>query len=289
MPVVSQMRVVRVRDLCQYNMFQRNCHFKCCSKLHQCEIIICETCDNNQLECYECGGNSDVETWFLTKVFHFNISLSVSDDITYRMPKLSTCPLCYEIVKDPIKHVLSTCSWSIDSGRYTWRHNNVLKYIVHKFLMNCRSQVRSDLPDTPNFNGGTMDPSIVVTKLIPDLVLTTQTEIIIFEFSLPHFSNIQIKHEQKERKYKPFETTITSYKTTVLCVEIGSNGWISGENIDRLWSVHNLSKAQISFENFLSDISEIALISSYHIAQQSHNTEWNPPTDDLFNAYYTYQ
>ena len=43
-----------------------------------------------------------------------------------------TCPLCNEKPKT-LEHVLSFCETTLGNGRYTWRHNRVLKELV-KFI-----------------------------------------------------------------------------------------------------------------------------------------------------------
>ena len=43
------------------------------------------------------------------------------------------CMLCGE--SETLHHVLSNCKYALDTGRYTWRHNKVLKEVVEATKM----------------------------------------------------------------------------------------------------------------------------------------------------------
>ena len=57
------------------------------------------------------------------------------------------CKLCN--CKDTLLHVVNACKVALDQGRYTWRHDSILKCIV-KIIKDLRKSVKvyADLPGT---------------------------------------------------------------------------------------------------------------------------------------------
>ena len=59
---------------------------------------------------------------------------------------------------------------ALQEGRYTYRHDNILKYIS-----DCLDRVKFtcyvDIPGCQTPAGGTLPPSLVVTALRPDIVI----------------------------------------------------------------------------------------------------------------------
>ena len=97
------------------------------------------------------------------------------------------CPFCGNI--QTLLHILSNCSVSLDQGRYTWRHNSVLKTIidlVRPFLAS-NFQLYSDIPGYEAPHGGTIPPHILTTSLRPDLFIVNEYEAkaILFELTVP--------------------------------------------------------------------------------------------------------
>ena len=71
------------------------------------------------------------------------------------------CPFCGNI--QTLAHILSNCSISLDQGRYTWRHDLILKYI-HSSLDNSKFQSYVDIENC-QINGGTIPPHLPDTSL----------------------------------------------------------------------------------------------------------------------------
>jgi len=67
-------------------------------------------------------------------------------------------------------HILNCCSTSLNQGRYTWRHNNLLEY-MSKCLDKTKFEIYIDIPEHTTPSGGTIPPSLCVTPLKPDLVI----------------------------------------------------------------------------------------------------------------------
>ena len=57
----------------------------------------------------------------------------------------------------------------LDTGRYTWRHNNLVNYIVTN--VDSKFTVFSDLPGMEAPGGGTIPPSLCVSNHKPDIVI----------------------------------------------------------------------------------------------------------------------
>ena len=63
--------------------------------------------------------------------------------------------------RDSTKHTLSACQVALDQGRYMWRHDNVIKYIVDS---KTKFTVHSDLSGYTTPNGGTIPTILTVTN-----------------------------------------------------------------------------------------------------------------------------
>ncbi len=79
------------------------------------------------------------------------------------------CELCGN--RSTLLHILNGCTTSLNQGRYTFRHNTIISYLV-KFLkenVDEAIQVYSDISGC-TVNGGTIPPQIVPTAEKPDSV-----------------------------------------------------------------------------------------------------------------------
>ena len=77
------------------------------------------------------------------------------------------CKLCGN--KGTTNHILNCCKIMLDTHRYTWRHNNLVNYIVTN--VDKKFTVYSDLPGMEAPGGGTIPPALCVTKMKPDTVI----------------------------------------------------------------------------------------------------------------------
>ena len=93
------------------------------------------------------------------------------------------CHLCKN--RDSTLHCLNGCKIALDQGRYTWRHDNIINYIV-KNVDTSKFKVHSDIAGYQTSNGGSLPPSLIVTTLKPDIVILDETkkEAFIFELKL---------------------------------------------------------------------------------------------------------
>ena len=87
---------------------------------------------------------------------------------------------------------------ALQEGRYTYRHDNILKYIS-----DCLDRVKFtcyvDIPGCQTPAGGTLPPSLVVTALRPDIVIMDKQkkEVNVFELTVPGETRNKISHNLK--------------------------------------------------------------------------------------------
>lgn len=149
-----------------------------------------------------------------------------------------SCPLCNG--KQTVEHVLSSCKAALTQGRYTWRHNQVLKELAEAVEFNTtKSRTGRPEPCTQFLAAGgkkTWPPSIIAprssrqgllseaddwecatdlpernnypevireTGLRPDIVLHSQNakEILLIELTVPYETRIEDAHAYKTEKY----------------------------------------------------------------------------------------
>ena len=152
------------------------------------------------------------------------------------------CALCGN--KETLQHVLNNCKTMLDQGRYTWRHNSVLRIIMDT-LKDVSDQSWSlfycDLAGAKKIAGTTIPPDILPTQQRPDLVLINESSksIIIIELTIPFEQNIHKAHERKLNKYAGLTSDLQEqgYDTKLLCVEVGSRGLITDSNMCSFQSI----------------------------------------------------
>ena len=152
------------------------------------------------------------------------------------------CKLC----KNPrptTAHILSGCSESLIQGRYTWRHDSVLKSLVAslKPLIPNNVVLYADLDgyrydDSPP---STIPSHILVTPLRPDLVMVSSNDkqMTILELTIPSntpHALLQARQRKQDKiEYNSLVEDISSKGWSVVydTVEIGSLGHFSKDTI----------------------------------------------------------
>ena len=161
---------------------------------------------------------------------------------------LDLCKLCKW--RQTTEHILNACPVALDTGRYTWRHNCVINYIVNS--VDQKFTVYSDLPGHTAPGGGSIPPELCVTVQKPDIVILNNNtkEINLFELTCPSEKHIETRHKEKSDKYAHFTTDITAYKCKVNCFEVSSKGFISTRNHTTLSTLHKFMKPSIKVTQF---------------------------------------
>ena len=154
----------------------------------------------------------------------------------------------------------------METGRWTWRHNNIVNYVVNS-LDTSKFSVFSDIPGHEAAGGGTIPPEVCITNLKPDITILDKKsdKFHIFELTCPLERNIEIRHLQKTNKYSHFITDISHLTTNVTAFEISSLGHITKRNNKHLLDLHKFCKKGIKLSTFKKNISALSIYSSYHI------------------------
>ena len=175
-------------------------------------------------------------------------------------------------------HILNNCPVYLDQGRYTWRHNNVINYILN-CLDSSKFEVYSDLDGHTTATGGTIPMTVCITPLKPDIVIIDKKHktFNIFELTCPMEPNIKKRNSEKFAKYSHFRTDIDCLTPTLTCFEIGSRGYVSPENQSRLKTIHSFCKPGIKIKKFKENISALSLYSSYAIFVNRKEVQWMNP------------
>ena len=185
------------------------------------------------------------------------------------------CKLCGN--KGTTNHILNCCKIMLDTKRYTWRHDNIIHFIVTN--VDSRFTVYSDLPGWETTGGGTIPPALCVTNLKPDIVIVDEhtKTLHIYELTMPLSRNIEERHVEKTLKYTPFLTDITGYKCTLNCFEISSTGFISNRNKSTLYSLHKFLKKSLKRSSFMENLNALAWYGSYKVWLSREDPEFASP------------
>ena len=173
------------------------------------------------------------------------------------------CKLCRG--RQTTDHVLSICKVALDTGRFTWRHNCVINYIVNS--IDDKYTVYSDLPGHTAPGGGSIPPELCVTSQKPDIVIIDNhmKAIHLYELTCPAERNIDTRNNEKSNKYAHFTTDITHLSCKVNCFEVSTKGFLNTRNHSTLNTLHKFVKPGITKTQFKSNISALSLTASYHI------------------------
>ena len=108
------------------------------------------------------------------------------------------CKLCGN--RGTTNHYLNCCRVMLNTDRYTWRHNNIVNFIVSN--IDSKYKVYSDLPGWEAPGGGTIPPALCVTNLKPDIVIVDEHKKVmhIYELTCPLNMNIDNRNKEKTPK-----------------------------------------------------------------------------------------
>ncbi len=167
--------------------------------------------------------------------------------------------------------------------RYTWRHNSVLNGIISLLKCNLSPDfsLYSDLPGMMQ-GASTIPLDILTTPLKPDIVIRDHNakHLYILELTVCFELNQEAAHERKEDKYRTLVSDIKGegYKVFLYCVEIGSRGHITEDNIKRLRSLFHKLKMSITVSKLRSTLGKIAIVASYVIYHSKYDQNWSDPS-----------
>ena len=118
------------------------------------------------------------------------------------------CGLCNG--RETTVHVLSACPVSLNQGRLTWRHDNIINFVACS-IDKSKFEVFADIPEYRTTIGGTIPEDILVQNLKTDIVIVDRRkkELYTFELTVPFEHNISSRHQFKMNFYTHFESDIT--------------------------------------------------------------------------------
>ena len=184
--------------------------------------------------------------------------------------------------KQTLNHVLSSCEASLNQGRYTWRHDSVLKtlctFISGKLKVGFN--LFADVNGRHVGNGGTLPPDVIVTSQRPDIVVLSHEErrVLIFELTCPFDTNVVSAHDFKMGKYAPLVNDLTSegFLVDLFCVEVSVRGQISKANRARLKSflLKTTGLRRGVCTELICKMSKSALLSSFSIFCARNEASW---------------
>ena len=141
----------------------------------------------------------------------------------FRWKKIQSnlCGLCVNNKQTQL-HMFNNCSFSLNGGRYTWRHDSILFTICHylKLLENMGFELFADLD-------GFRNPAEFFNGPRPDILLKIGNELTAIELSCCYENNFTKAHEYKIKRYENLKDSLVNKEHVLskLFVEISSLGF----------------------------------------------------------------
>ena len=183
------------------------------------------------------------------------------------------CKLCGR--KETTNHILSSCNTALNQGRYTYRHNRVLKEITSNIDTNLYT-FYSDL-EGQTIEGGTIPPDVLVTAEKPDLVIINRliNHLVVIELTCPWEENLEDARQRKTNKYAPLINDIAQkgFSVEYFPLEVGARGIINKINKETLKDISLYTT--INTKNLIKNLSKQAVSASYYIFLSRNERDWS--------------
>ena len=196
------------------------------------------------------------------------------------------CTVCSLNRKQTLNHILSYCSAALEQGRYTWRHDSVLRTIFDFVRRDIKDgfQIFTDLTGHGAGNGGTIPPDVLPTTQRPDIFLVNRAakKVILFELTVPWDANISSSHDLKEQKYAALVRDLSlDYHVEFYCFEVSVRGQVSKANRARLKSFlyNSTGMNRNATVKLINSVSKAALLGSFSIFSARNESTWNVSVD----------
>ncbi|XP_055348951.1 uncharacterized protein LOC129595846 [Paramacrobiotus metropolitanus] len=226
-----------------------------------------------------------------------NISPSFTNLLKWGKTVSAACDLC-GATKGSLCHILNCCPISLNSHRYTWRHNSILK-AVYDFMTGVADhrkwEILSDLNQSSYDNHtSTIPVNVLSTSLCPDLCCINRAEkrIILAEVTVP-FDTINGFNNAEARKRTRYaslvnELTGEGWHTDYYHLAVGSRGMIARQAIHNILSMATLMRAPskvIETKSLFSNLAKVSINCSYVIFLNKSSKDWTVPSlDQLFTV-----
>ena len=108
------------------------------------------------------------------------------------------CKLC--MGRQTTAHCLNICKVLLDTGRWTWRHDKIVNFVVNS-LDTTKYIIHIDIAGHEAEGGGTVPPEVCATNLKPDITIwdKAQNKFHMFELTCPLERNIETRHLEKKQ------------------------------------------------------------------------------------------
>ena len=191
------------------------------------------------------------------------------------------CPLCGE--PGGFNHAAAGCRVALHQGRYSWRHDTVLKLLGNKIskILETNSHTDWDIAIDHGLKFSTTLPSHIfgLTKLRPDLVITfpndLRTTIIELTCPLPH--NMGKWKELKAGKYSHFIAlaAMHGWHADLFTVEVASHG-LTSQGIPTV--LHHISlRSDLQANKTALDCSALSQNCTEEIIIYANQQVWTTP------------
>ena len=192
------------------------------------------------------------------------------------------CGICNQNSKQTLHHILSNCSMALDQGRYTWRHDSVLRTLFDSVKGQLRDgfALFSDLIGHDAGGGSTFPRDIISTTQRPDMVVLSreQRKVFILELTCPWDLNVDRSHQYKMDKYASLVNDLSSdgFSVDLFCVEVSVRGLITKANKARFKAfIHKITDLnRASGTKILISLSKAALVSSFAVFCARSERTW---------------
>ena len=190
------------------------------------------------------------------------------------------CGICNCNSKQTLNHILSSCRVSLEQGRFTWRHDSVLRTLCRSVGGQLRVgyQLFADMVGHQAPGGNVIPPDLFSTSQRPDVVILNEEarDVIIFELTCPFDNNISTAHDFKTNKYSSLVTDLENlgFKVDLFCVEISVRGQVSKSNRARLKSFLFRSTGIRKCTDLIVKLSRASLLGSFSIFCARNEMNW---------------
>ena len=207
----------------------------------------------------------------------------------------SACNICGHR-PESLKHILNCCQYSLINGRYTWRHNTVLHYLVsaltEDLLPSNEIAILVDLPNNPLIptpgqpTVRTIPEDILITELRPDLSIINRKkkEIRIVELSICWDQDHERARRRKEDRYEPLiaELLERGWKSTLITIEIGARGFTANDTASSLKTLFHDKKRRTTH---LKNMNKLAISCSHKLFIERNNPLWLPTSTNYLTLF----
>ncbi|XP_072178563.1 uncharacterized protein [Diadema setosum] len=223
-----------------------------------------------------------------------------------------SCNLCKE--RATTTHILAGCPTSLGQGRYTWRHNRVLRVIAEacsnqigqcnikpipakrchvnfvregeqsktksqRAFSSCLDEA-NDWKILAHLDKKLVFPQIVfVTSLRPDIVILSEEkrQVFIIELTVPDEAGMQRARERKRDKYEDLVLEIQKrrWKVDLWTIEVGCRGFSNGS---LSYVLRRLGCGTRTTRRVEGEACSRAERASFHLWLMRNETQWSTPT-----------